>query len=234
MFLKPHFTKKSHPETGGLLLSFVFRAGRLRNPSTVSYWIIEGLQTNSFFPRLANPLQTLITYAYVLVSVLGWGGGVHRPPRITCYVQKLPSYCQGKNCTEAREIWTVCSTNIKANYVCKGLLVLDGTCHYKMVWGEKGSLHINSSLHQPPFQIPDLSGRPGFPCRMEPPPPSQAISPQCCRVQTTTSDGQLCARQSEVRRPAFPNIGRKTGYCANCCSSEYPDTYNVSPACRFM
>lgn len=80
------------------------------------------------------------------------------------------------------------------------LLDVVGTCHCKAVWGEKGTLHINSSPHVPPFLFPDLSGSQGFPCqtfyRKETPPDR---IPSCCTSSDIVRRAGL--HWSDVRGP---------------------------------
>lgn len=147
-------------------MSFIFRAGALPNPATVSYWIIEGLQTHKCFFYHSNPRPEPHNIClYVSVWPCSGGGPIHRPPRITCYVQRLSNYCRGEKLYPSQRNVDLVYGEHKGELRSCRLLDVVGTCHCKAAWGEKGTLHINSSPHVPPFLFPDLSGSQGFPCQ---------------------------------------------------------------------
>ena len=200
-------------------MSFIFGAGALPNPTTVSYWIIEGLQTNRCFFYHSTPSPVSICLC-VSVWPCSGGGPIRRPPRITCSVQKLSNYCRGEKLYPSqRNVDLMCGEH-KGDLRSWRLLDLVGTCHCKTAWGEKGTLHINSSPHVPPLLFPDLSGSQGFPCqtfyRKETPPdriPLLLYKQRHCQAGRSALEWRKGSRAYVAT--VSQNIMRETGNYAN-------------------
>jgi len=157
-----------------------------------------------FFFIILTPVQSLITYACVLVSgpVLGVGPSTGLQGSLVTYKGFLTIVGGGITVPSQRNVDLVYGEH-KGELRSYRLLDVVGTCHCKAVWGEEGTLHINSSPHAPPFLLPDLSGSPGFPSqtiyrKANPPPPPDRI-PLCCTSSDIVRRAGL--HSSDVRGP---------------------------------